>query len=48
MPEVFREFGFVFFFYANEGNEPKISMSGRQAVLQSIGLSLSNWNFRKE
>ena len=22
MPEVFREFGFVFFFYANEGNEP--------------------------
>ena len=22
MPEVFREYGFVFFFYANEGNEP--------------------------
>jgi hypothetical protein len=22
MPEVFREEGFVFFFYANEGNEP--------------------------
>jgi hypothetical protein len=22
MPEVFREFGFVFFFYANEGAEP--------------------------
>jgi hypothetical protein len=22
MPEVFREFGFVFFFYANEGQEP--------------------------
>ncbi len=22
MPEVFRAFGFVFFFYANEGNEP--------------------------
>ena len=22
MPEVFRESGFVFFFYANEGNEP--------------------------
>ena len=22
MPEVFRKFGFVFFFYANEGNEP--------------------------
>lgn len=22
MPEVFREFGFVFFFYANEGYEP--------------------------
>jgi hypothetical protein len=22
MPEVFREMGFVFFFYANEGNEP--------------------------
>jgi hypothetical protein len=22
MPEVFREFGFVFFFYANEGIEP--------------------------
>ncbi len=22
MPEVFREFGFVFFFYSNEGSEP--------------------------
>jgi hypothetical protein len=22
MPEVFREMGFVFFFYANEGSEP--------------------------
>ncbi len=22
MPEVFRKFGFVFFFYANEGQEP--------------------------
>jgi hypothetical protein len=22
MPEIFRELGFVFFFYANEGNEP--------------------------
>jgi hypothetical protein len=22
MPEVFRKYGFVFFFYANEGNEP--------------------------
>ena len=22
MPEVFRELGFVFFFYSNEGNEP--------------------------
>ena len=22
MPEVFRELGFVFFFYANEGSEP--------------------------
>lgn len=22
MPEVFRKLGFVFFFYANEGNEP--------------------------
>jgi hypothetical protein len=22
MPEVFREFGFVFFFYSNEGGEP--------------------------
>ena len=22
MPEVFRKFGFVFYFYANEGNEP--------------------------
>jgi len=22
MPEVFRQIGFVFFFYANEGNEP--------------------------
>ena len=22
MPEVFRQLGFVFFFYANEGNEP--------------------------
>lgn len=22
MPEVFREMGFVFFFYTNEGNEP--------------------------
>jgi hypothetical protein len=22
MPEIFREFGFVFFFYANESNEP--------------------------
>lgn len=22
MPEVFREFGFVFLFYANEGQEP--------------------------
>lgn len=22
MPEVFRELGFVFFFYTNEGNEP--------------------------
>jgi len=22
MPEVFREFGFVFFFYTNEGEEP--------------------------
>jgi hypothetical protein len=22
MPEVFREFGFVFFFYSNEGQEP--------------------------
>ncbi len=22
MPEVFRKFGFVFFFYANEGHEP--------------------------
>ena len=22
MPEVFRKFGFVFFFYANEGSEP--------------------------
>ncbi len=22
MPEVFREMGFVFFFYSNEGNEP--------------------------
>lgn len=22
MPEVFRKYGYVFFFYANEGNEP--------------------------
>ena len=22
MPEIFRKLGFVFFFYANEGNEP--------------------------
>jgi hypothetical protein len=22
MPEIFREFGFVFFFYTNEGQEP--------------------------
>lgn len=22
MPEVFRKYGFVFFFYSNEGNEP--------------------------
>lgn len=22
MPEIFRKFGFVFFFYANEGQEP--------------------------
>jgi hypothetical protein len=22
VPEIFRELGFVFFFYANEGNEP--------------------------
>ena len=22
MPEIFREFGFVFFFYSNEGQEP--------------------------
>ncbi|MFN8255402.1 MAG: DUF4160 domain-containing protein [Bacteroidales bacterium] len=22
MPEIFREFGFVFFFYANKGSEP--------------------------